>query len=158
MEKYVWLNIEEGVEGWQHTVVAALQAESLTEASEGKIVMALKRQLNQKQPGFTVEAFPRKPAGIGKAYGNTVLMYYVDAQVTRGEWNAERTGEDIVSLVRNVARDVCGGRPEAVHVGHCQGPMPFGDENARVHAWKQLVTKAVLNVGDEDMKKGGVEA
>ncbi len=152
MEKYVWLNIEEGIEGWQHTVVAALQAESLTEASEGKIVTALKRRLNEKKPGFTVEAFPRKPAGIGKAYGNTVLIYYVDAQVEQGEWNAEQTGEAIVGLVRDIAQDVCGGNAGTVHLGHCQGAMPFGDENARVHAWQQLVTKAVLNVGDKDAK------
>ena len=157
MEKYVWLNLEEGVEGWQHTVVAALQAENLTEASEGQIVNALRRRLNEQKPGFTVEAFPRKPAGIGKAYGDTVLIYYVNAEVEQGEWNMDQPGDEIVGIVRDITQDVCGGSPETVHVGHCQGPMPFGDEKARVHAWKQLVTKAVMSVGDTDMNKRGVE-
>lgn len=153
MEKYVWLNVEEGVEGWQHTVVVVLQVDDLPESAEGRFMTVLKRELNQRKPGFTVEAFPRKPAGIGKAYHNMFLVYYVESQVQTGQWNATQQGEDILSLVQGVAKPLCSKDTMELHLGFSRGPMPYGEEKPRIHAWQQLVTKALLHLKKQE---GGV--
>jgi CHASE2 domain-containing sensor protein len=153
MEKYVWLNVEEGVEGWQHTVVVVLQVDDLPESAEGRFLTVLKRELNQRKPGFTVEAFPRKPAGIGKAYHNMFLIYYVESQVKTGQWNATQQGEEILSLIQNVAKPLCAKDTMELHIGFSQGPMPYGEEKPRIQAWQQLVTAALLHLKKEE---GGV--
>ena len=146
MEKYVWLNVEEGVEGWQHTVVVVLQVDDLSESAEGRFMTVLKRELNHRKPGFTVEAFPRKPAGIGKAYHNMFLIYYVESQVHTGQWNAKQQGEEILSLIQSVAKPLCAKDTMKLHIGFSQGPMPYGEEKLRIQAWQQLVTAALLHL------------
>lgn len=153
MEKYVWLNVEEGVEGWQDTVVVVLQVEDLPESAEGRFMTVLKRELNQRKPGFTVEAFPRKPAGIGKAYHNMFLIYYVENRVETGHWNATQEGETILSLVQSVAKSICSKDTMAFNLGFSQGPMPYGDEKPRIQAWQHLVTTALLHLKNQ---RGGV--
>ena len=52
------------------------------------------------------------------------------------------------------AGEVCGGSGDDVRLGYCQGPMPFGDDTARIHAWQNLVTEAVRTVGNDTRKIG----
>jgi adenylate cyclase len=146
MEKYVWLNVEEGIEGWQHTVVVVLHVEGLPESAEGRFLNVLKRSLNQRKPGFTVEAFPRKPAGIGKAYRNMFLIYYVESRVETGKWDAAQQGQEVLSLVQSVAKPLCSKDTMEWHLGFSQGPMPYGEEKSRIQAWQQLVTQALLHL------------
>jgi adenylate cyclase len=150
MEKYVWLNVEEGVEGWQQTVVVVLQVDGLPESDEGRFMTVLKRGLNQRKPGFTVEAFPRKPAGIGKAYRNMFLVYYVESRVETGQWDADQQGQDVLSLVQSVAKPLCSKDTMELHVGFSQGPMPYGEEKPRIQAWQQLVTRALLHLKNQE--------
>ncbi len=110
MEKYVWLNVEEGVEGWQYTVVVVLQPESLEEISEGRFLTLLKRGLFAKKIGFTIEAFSRKPAGIEKAFQNMFFIYWVENHVETKPWQVEKSGEQTLSFVREVVRSICGRR------------------------------------------------
>lgn len=150
MEKYVWLNVEEGVEGWQHTVVIVLQVDDLPESAEGRFLTVLKRELNQRKPGFTVEAFPRKPAGIGRAYHNMFLIYYVESQVKTGLWSGNQAGADILSLVHGVAKPLCAKDTMECHLGFSEGPMPYGEEKPRIQAWQQLVTAALLHLRKQE--------
>ena len=150
MEKYVWLNVEEGVAGWQRTVVVVLQVDDLQESAEGRFLTVLKRELNQEKPGFTVEAFPRKPAGIGKAYHNMFLIYYVESLVQTGQWNPTQQEEDILTLVQSVAKALCSKESMALHFGFSQGPLPYGEEKPRIQAWQQLVTRALLHLKNQE--------
>jgi hypothetical protein len=134
-------------------VVVVLQVDDLPESAEGRFLTVLKRELNQRKPGFTVEAFPRKPAGIGKAYHNMFLIYYVESQVKTGQWNATQQGEEILSLIQNVAKPLCAKDTMELHIGFSQGPMPYGEEKPRIQAWQQLVTAALLHLKKEE---GGV--
>jgi adenylate cyclase len=153
MEKYVWLNVEEGVEGWQQTVVVVLQVDNLPESNEGRFITVLKRGLNQQKPGFTVEAFPRKPAGIGKAYHDMFLIYYVESQVQSGQWKPAQEGEEILALVQSVVKPLCSNDTRELHLGLSQGPMPYGEKTHRIQAWQQLVLAALL---DLNKQKAGV--
>jgi hypothetical protein len=93
-----------------------------------------------------VEAFPRKPAGIGKAYHNMFLIYYVESQVHTGQWNAKQQGEEILSLIQSVAKPLCAKDTMKLHIGFSQGPMPYGEEKLRIQAWQQFVTAALLHL------------
>jgi len=146
MEKYVWLNVEEGKEGWQYAVIAVVQPESLSEISEGRFLNLLKRGLYGKKVGFTIEAFARKPAGIEKAFQNMFLIYWVENQVKTGQWQEESSGEQTISLVREVVQHICGAEKMGCKLGWCQGPLPYGDEKLRLEAWQQLVAKVMMNL------------
>ena len=152
LEKYVWLNVEEGVNGWQYVVVVIIQPESLDEISEGRFLTLLKRGLYGKKSGFTIEPFSRKPAGIEKAFQNMFLIYWVDSQVKTGEWEGQTLGEQTVGLVRDVAQSIC--QEDTIHfkLGWIQGPLPYGEEKARMDAWQKMVTKAILNLQEQPVQ------
>lgn len=150
MEKYVWLNVEEGVDGWQHAEVMVLHVDDMPEASESKFVTALKRGLNDRKPGFTVEAFPRKPAGIGRAYNNMFLIYYVESAVKNGTWTSKSEGDNTRALVQDVAQTICSKEKLHWHVGYCQGALPYSNDKNRIQAWQQLVTKTMLHLREQE--------
>ncbi|MDH5427576.1 MAG: CHASE2 domain-containing protein [Nitrospirota bacterium] len=152
MEKYVWLNVEEGVDGWQYAVVLVLQPESLEEISEGRFNTLLKRGLYAKKVGFTIEPFSRKPAGIEKAFQNMFLIYWVDNQVNTESWEVKDLGEQTVSLVREVAQGICKEDGIGLKLGWCQGPLPYGDEKLRLDAWQKFVAKAMTNLQEQPLK------
>jgi CHASE2 domain-containing sensor protein len=152
MEKYVWLNVEEGVDGWQYTVVVVLQPESLEEISEGRFLTLLKRGLFAKKIGFTIEAFSRKPAGIEKAFQNMFLIYWVENHVETRPWQVEKSGEQTLSFVREVAHSICGRDKIGCKIGWCQGPLPYGDERLRLEAWQNLVVKATMNLKETPLE------
>jgi hypothetical protein len=151
MEKYVWLNVEEGVDGWQYTVVAVVQPESLEKISEGRFLTLLKRGLYGKKSGFTIEAFSRKPAGIEKAFQDMFLIYWVDIHVETRPWQVEK-GEQTISHIREVAHSICGNYKIGCKLGWCEGPLPYGDEKLRLEAWQKLVTKAMLNLKEQPLE------
>jgi CHASE2 domain-containing sensor protein len=152
MEKYVWLNVEEGVDGWQYTVVVVLQPESLEEISEGRFLTLLKRGLFAKKIGFTIEAFSRKPAGIEKAFQNMFLIYWVENHVETRPWQVEKSGEQTLSFVREVAHSICGRDKIGCKIGWCQGPLPYGDEKMRLEGWQNLVIKATMNLKETPLE------
>jgi len=152
MEKYVWLNVEEGVDGWQYAVVVVAQPESLEEISEGRFLTLLKRGLYDKKIGFTVEAFSRKPAGIEKAFQNMFLIYWVGNHVETRPWQVEKSGEQTASLVREIAHIICREDKIGCKFGWCQGPLPYGDEKLRLEAWQQLVAKAMMNLKEQPLE------
>jgi adenylate cyclase len=151
MEKYVWLNVEEGSEGWQHAEIMVLHVDDFPEASESKFVTALKRDLSNRQPGFTVEAFPRKPAGIGKAYHDMFLIYYVETKVKQGQWEARAEGDTTQVLVQEEAQALCAKDHLRWRIGFCQGALPYGHEKSRMQVWQQLVTKSMLNMREQEV-------
>jgi len=150
LEKYVWLNVEEGVKGWQHAEITVLHVHDLSEGSESKFLTALKRDLNSRKPGFTVEPFPRKPAGIGKAYQNLFLIYYVENSVKNGQWASREHGENCQNLVQEVVQAICAQNHRGWHTGHSQGALPYGDEKNRIQAWQQLVTRTMLHLREQE--------
>ncbi len=152
MEKYVWLNVEEGEAGWQYAVVAIVQPESLEEISDGRFLTLLKRGLYGKKVGFTIEAFSRKPAGIEKAFQNMFLIYWIGNHVETKPWQVEKSGEQTVSLIREVARSICGNDTIGCKLGWCQGGLPYGDEKLRLEAWQNLVAKAMMNLKEEPLE------
>ena len=152
MEKYVWLNVEEGVEGWQYTVVAVVQPESLEEIPEGRFLTLLKHGLYGKKVGFTIEAFSRKPAGIEKAFQNMFLIYWVENHVQTKPWQVEKSGEQTVALVREVVRSICENDRIGCKLGWCQGPLTYGNENSRLEAWQHLVIKAMVNLKEQPIE------
>lgn len=152
LEKYVWLNVEEGKEGWQYAVVVVVQPESLEEISEGRFLTLLKGCLYGKQVGFTIEGFPRKPAGLEKAFQNMFLIYWVDSHVEMKAWQAGPSGETTVSLVREVAQRICGPENITCKLGWCQGPLSYGDVALRLEAWQQLVAKAMMNLKEQPLE------
>jgi len=152
LEKYVWLNVEEGEEGWQYAVVVVVQPESLEEISEGRFLTLLKGGLYGKQVGFTIEGFPRKPAGLEKAFQNMFLIYWVDNHVEMKAWQAGPAGEQTLALVREVAQRICGPENIGCKLGWCQGPLPYGDVALRLEAWQQLVVKAMMNLKEQPLE------
>jgi len=150
MEQHVWLNVEKGIEGWQPTVVIVLQIDNLKESSVGKTVTSLKRKLNEKKQGFTIEAFPHKPAGIGRAYGNLILIYYVDDNIINEQPSTTEQGINTITLVKEVASTVCSNAQDSLHTGHCQGALPYGNEKGRLVTWQKLVTNAILNLKENE--------
>ncbi|MDR4492837.1 MAG: CHASE2 domain-containing protein [Nitrospirales bacterium] len=152
MERYVWLNVEEGVEGWQYAVVVIVQPGSLEEISEGRFLNLLKRGLYSKKIGFTIEPFSRKPAGIEKAFQNMFLIYWVDNHVEAETYQVKDLGEQTVSLVREVAQGICQEVRIGYQFGWCQGPLPYGDERSRLEAWQKLVAKAIMNLQEQPLE------
>ncbi len=152
MEKYVWLNVEEGVDGWQYAVVVIVQPKSLEEISEGRFLTLLKRGLYGEKVGFTIEAFSRKPAGIEKAFQNMFLIYWVKNHVETGPWQVEPSGEETVSLVRKVAQSICKEDRIGLKLGWCQGALTYGDEKLRSEAWQKIVAKAMINLQEQPLE------
>jgi len=148
-ERRVWLKLDGDAEGWQHTVVAVLLLEDKT-SSEGKIVTGLKRKLNARKEGFTIEAFPDKPAGIGRAYGDLLLIYYVDSQVVDDYQQGTASNAQIVTLIEEEVAAVCGLNKGSLPLGFSQGVMPYGDEEGRVKTWRKLVTNAIHHLHDSE--------
>jgi CHASE2 domain-containing sensor protein len=149
-ERRVWLNVEKAAEGWQQTVVGVLQFETLKESKESKVLLTLKRRLNERKPGFTVEAFPSKPAGIGRAYGHLFLIYHVENEVVKGDWQASEQGNETMAVIEEVAKNISSKVKDNYRLGVSQGVLPFGDEKSRLKAWQKLVTHAILNLQDID--------
>lgn len=151
LEKYVWLNVEEGVDGWQYAVVVVIQPENLEKIPEGRFLTLLKNRMYEKQSGVTIEAFSRKPAGIEKAFHNMFLIYRVGNHVETGPWQANKSGEETVSRIREVAQSICGGDKIGCQLGWCEGPLPYGDVKLRLDAWQKLVAKAVSNLKERPL-------
>ena len=152
LEKYVWLNVEEGKEGWQYAVVVVVQPESLEEISEGRFLALLKGGLYGKKVGFTIEAFSRKPAGLEKAFQNMFLIYWVDNHVEMKPWETGSSGDQTVSLVRDVVQRICGPEKIGCKLGWCQGPLPYGDVKLRLESWQMLVAKAIMNLKEQPLE------
>ncbi|MCP4040453.1 MAG: CHASE2 domain-containing protein [Gammaproteobacteria bacterium] len=158
-EKRVWLNLEGGARGWQETQVAVLRLKGISESAESKLVTRFKRDLNSRKEGFTVEPFPHKPAGIGRAYGDLLLVYYVDSKIIDQPASAHPSGDDTPALVREVAAAVFGEGREPPPIGSCRGAMPYDQEAGRIDAWRRLVTHAIQDLqstedGATDLKPG----
>ncbi|MDT7043983.1 CHASE2 domain-containing protein [Candidatus Nitronereus thalassa] len=153
MEKYVWLNVEEGVDGWQHAEIMVLHVEDLPEASESHFLTAFKRDLNNRKPGFTVEAFPRKPAGIGRAYHDMFLIYYVESAVKNGQWVPRTDGNTTRALVQEEAQALCAKEHRVWRIGFCQGALPYGQEKGRIQAWQHLVMKSMLDLREQETRQ-----
>jgi hypothetical protein len=146
-ERRVWLKLVGEAEGWQRTLVSVLLLEG-SESGETKIITALKRRLNARKEGFTIESFPNKPAGIGRAYGDLMLIYYVDSDIVADYPQDEGPSNEILALIKEEAAAVCGLSPGALFVGSCVGAMPYGDEKGRIEAWRKLVTHAIHAMHD----------
>ncbi|VAX05593.1 Adenylate cyclase [hydrothermal vent metagenome] len=148
-ERRVWLKLDGDAKGWQHTLVVALLLEGGA-ASESKIVTGLKRRLNARKEGFTIEAFPDKPAGISRAYGDLLLIYYVDSVIVDKYPQESALNQQILALVEEEVATVCGLNQENLPLGSCYGAMPYGDDTGRVGAWRKLVTNAIHNLHDAE--------
>jgi len=141
-ERRVWLTFETDAKGWQYTLVVVLLGKE-GKLSESKVITGLKRRLNARKEGFTIEAFPDKPAGIGRAYGDLLLVYYVDSEVTEESASKQVSTDQLMEMVKEEASNVCGG---ALPLGFSQGAMPYGDEAGRIAVWRQLVHQAIHNL------------
>jgi len=146
-ERRVWLTLDGDAKGWQHTLVAVLLLEGGA-SSESKMITGLKRRLNAKKEGFTIEAFPNKPAGIGRAYGDLLLIYYVDSEIVDLYQQEFASNKQIIALIEEAVVSVCGLTQKNLPLGFCQGAMPYGDEVDRVGAWRKLVTSAIHDLHD----------
>ncbi len=149
LEKYVWISSQPGAEGWQYAVVVIAQPERLEKISEGRFVNLLKRGLYGQRAGMTIEPFSRKPAGIGKAFQNMILVYWVGNQVKTGTWQPEEFGGETVTLVRDVAQRICKKESLGCKFGWCEGALPYGDPEKRLGAWQKLVAQAIIKVQEE---------
>lgn len=148
-ERRVWLKLEGTAQGWQQTLVSVLLLED-REAEETKMITALKRNLNARKEGFTVEAFPNKPAGIGRAYGDLVLIYYVDNNIVPDQPSATESSGEILALIKEEAAAITGVERGRLAIGSCAGAMPYGDESGRIEAWRKLVTHAIHELHDAE--------
>ncbi|MFC1685093.1 CHASE2 domain-containing protein [Pseudomonadota bacterium] len=148
-ERRVWLKLEGAAEGWQRTLVSVLLLEG-GESGETKIITALKRRLNARKEGFTIESFPNKPAGIGRAYGDLVLIYYVDSDIVADYPQDEGPSNEILALIKVEAAAICGLNPEQLFLGSSVGAMPYGDDKGRIDAWRKLVTHAIHAMHDPE--------
>ncbi len=146
-ERRVWLKLDGDAEGWQYTLVAVLLLEGRA-SSESKIVIGLKRRLNARKEGFTIEAFPDKPAGIGQAYSDLLLIYYVDSEIVDEYQQESAANKQILPLMEEEVATVCGLSQGNLPLGSCQGVIPYGDEASRVGAWRKLVMGAIHNLQD----------
>jgi len=148
-ERRVWLTLETDVKGWQATLVVVLLGREGV-LSESKVLTGLKRRLNARKEGFTIEAFPNKPAGIGRAYGDLLLVYYVDSEVTEKPTSRQLPADQLVAMIRKEASDVCG---TALSLGFSQGAMPYGNESGRIEVWRSLVHQAIDNIQNSENKR-----
>ncbi len=148
-ERRVWLTLETDTTGWQHTLVVALLGHDGA-LSESKVLTGLKRRLNARKEGFTIEAFPHKPAGIGRAYGDLLLVYYVDSDVTEKPVSKLRAADPLVAMIREEISHASSG---CVSLGFSQGAMPYGNEQARVDVWRRLVHHAIHSIQDKKGKR-----
>ncbi len=138
-ERRVWLTLESDAKGWQNTLVVVLLGKEGA-LSESKVITGLKRRLNARKEGFTIEAFPDKPAGIGRAYGDLLLIYYVDSEVREKTSPEQMATEPFLEMIKEEATAVCGAMPP---LGYSQGAMPYGDEHGRIEVWRRLVHQAI---------------
>jgi hypothetical protein len=145
-ERRVWLTFETDAKGWQQTLVVVLLGQE-GELSESKVLTGLKRRLNARKEGFTIEPFPNKPAGIGRAYGDLLLVYYVDSEIVEKPAAKQLSAEQLVEMVREEAVSVCGG---ALSLGFSQGAMPYGNESGRIEMWRRLVHHAIHNIQNSE--------
>ena len=150
MERRMWLNLDGTEKGWQKTTVTVLQLENMKESSEVKITTALKRRLNERKEGFTVESFPHKPAGVGKAFGNMVLIYHVENKVIDKEVSPSEQGKEIEAIVDEVVKIVCNKILDRVHFGFSHGAIPYGDDEGRCKVWQKLVTHAIMDLNAQN--------
>ncbi|MAE18569.1 hypothetical protein CMK12_06520 [Candidatus Poribacteria bacterium] len=150
MERRMWLNLDGTEKGWQKTTVTVLQLEDMKESSEVKITTALKRRLNERKEGFTVESFPHKPAGVGKAFGNIVLIYHVENKVIDKEVSPSEQGKEIEAIVDEVVKIVCNKILDRVHLGFSHGAIPYGDDEGRCKVWQKLVTHAIMDLNAQN--------
>jgi len=141
-ERRVWLTLEIDAKGWQHTLVVVLLGKE-GELSESKVITGLKRRLNARREGFTIEAFPDKPAGIGRAYGELLLVYYVDNEIAEKASLKQMSADELLAMVREESLTVCG---YELPLGYSQGAMPYGDEQGRIQVWRKLVHQAIHNL------------
>ncbi|TNG00916.1 MAG: CHASE2 domain-containing protein [Gammaproteobacteria bacterium] len=148
-ERRIWLKLDGDADGWQYTFVAALLLKGKA-SSESKMVTALKRRLNARKEGFTVEAFPDKPAGIGRAYGDLLLIFYVDSEIVDKDQLEPTSRQQILALIEEEVSAVCGFSRDNIPLGFYQGVMPYGDDVSRVRAWRKLVTGAIHNLHDSE--------
>jgi len=138
-ERRVWLTLESDAKGWQQTLVVVLLGVD-GQLSESKVITALKRRLNARKEGFTIEAFPDKPAGIGRAYGDLLLIYYVDNEITEKPSSQQISTDQLLEIIKEETARICGDMPP---LGYSQGAMPYGDEPGRVEVWRKLVHQAI---------------
>ncbi len=148
-ERRVWLTLEADTKGWQCTLVGVLLGDDGA-LSESKVIMALKRRLNARKEGVTIEAFPNKPAGIGRAYGDLLLVYYVDSEVTEKPILNQITMDQLMDMIREEASNLCG---DTLSLGFSQGSMPYGDEQGRIEVWRRLVHQAIHGVQSDEGKR-----
>lgn len=148
-ERRVWLKLDGAAQGWQQTLVAVLRLAG-GESEESKTVTTLKRRLNAHREGFTIEPFPNKPAGIGRAYGDLVLIYYVDSEIVADYPKAPAASDEILALIKEEAIAISGLGVERLPLGSSRGAMPYGDEQGRVEAWRKMVTQAINNLHDPE--------
>ncbi len=138
-ERRVWLTLESDAKGWQNTLVVVLLGKEGA-LSESKVITGLKRRLNARKEGFTIEPFPDKPAGVGRAYGDLLLIYYVDSEVREQTSSKQMATEPLLEMIKEETTIVCGTMPP---LGYSQGAMPYGDERGRVAVWRRLVHQAI---------------
>ncbi len=141
-ERRVWLTLESDAKGWQNTLVVVLQGKDGS-LSESKIITGLKRRLNARKEGFTIEPFPDKPAGIGRAYGDLLLIYHVDSEIEEKNSPPQQATAPLLEIIKEEVAAVCRSMPP---LGHSQGAMPYGDEQGRVAVWRKLVHQAILGL------------
>ncbi len=151
-ERRVWLQLDRNARGWQYTLVAVLLLES-TASAESKIITLLKRRLNARKEGFTIEAFPDHPTGIKRAFGNFLLIYYVDNEVVESLRHDEGIEEKIRSIIDEEVAEVFHAHSQQQPMGYCQGLMPYGDDELRVKAWRKLVSGAVNDLHESEGDK-----
>ena len=147
-ERRVWLTLESDAKGWQNTVVVVLQGKDGS-LSESKIITGLKRRLNARKEGFTIEAFPDKPAGIGRAYGDLLLVYYVDSEIRERSLLPQESTDQLLDIIKEETIVVVGTMPP---LGHSQGTMPYGDEPGRIEVWRKLVHQAIHALHRDETK------
>ncbi len=145
-ERRVWLTLEHDAKGWQKTLVVVLLGRDGA-LSESKVVTGLKRRLDARREGFTIEAFPDKPAGIARAYGDLLLIYHVDGEIGERPSPQQMSAGPLLEMVREEVAAVCGAVPP---LGYSQGAMPYGDEPGRIAIWRRLVHQAIHNLRDDE--------
>lgn len=146
-ERRVWLNLENRAQGWQATLVAIFELKP-GELKNTKSLSGLKRRLNAQRDGFTVEVFPSTPAGIGRAYGNRILIYYVAREITSDYPAGPEVLRPVLEGVKGAVAAVYGSGADHIPIGFCQGAMPYGSDDDRIVAWKRLMSNALLDMED----------
>jgi hypothetical protein len=80
------------------------------------------------------------------------LIYWVDNQVKTQSWEVKDVGEQTVSLVREVVKNICKEDKIRLKLGWYQGLLPYEDEKLRLDVWQKLVAKAITNLQKEPLK------